>query len=379
MKKTFVISFIILVICGSLFAETKNIVSDIETISAAVMTKYCPDKRLSIWDVSASATDSLVVLKGETDNAQARDEFYQQVAARYPSMRFERQIILLPDEKIGTKSYGIVINSVETLRSGPSVFKDIVTQTLRGLPVRILKAESGYYLIKTDDGYLGWVDDDRITVGDKDFLKAWQKSAKVVYDHIEGVVYSRPSLLSRPVADVVLGNRFKIGRKRTFWIQVIFPDGRTGWLPKRFLVNEEEYLQRTPTIKSVMKTAFQLLGRPYLWGAASPKAMDCSGFIQTIFRRDDLLLPRDANMQVKIGTAVDTTNLPQHLQPADLLFWGPRPEKITHVGMYIGNGKFVHCSGEVRINSFIPSDADFNQYLRKNLRAVRRIIPVRTD
>lgn len=374
MQKSLLMLWLLLSFFGSIQAQNLDIQTEIEKISAEVKARYCPDTRVAVWEVKVIASDSTLQIKGETDNPAGRDEFLRLVKEKLPQVAGNCHIVLLPDETMGNESYGIVINSVETMRSGPSVFKDIVSQTLRGLPVRVLKRESGYVLIKTDDDYLGWVDADRIVIGDADFLNKWHSGPRAVYDRLEGVVYTRPHWRSQPLADVVLGNRFKVGRSRFIWTEVIFPDGRRGWVPKRFLVGEEEYQQRRPVAQEVIATARLFLGRPYLWGAASPKALDCSGFMQTIFRRHGLLLPRDANMQVTTGNAVDTTALPQHLQPGDLLFFGPRPEKITHTGLYIGAGKFIHSSGEVKINSFLPADPEYSAYLRRNLRAVRRVI-----
>jgi SH3-like domain-containing protein len=374
MRKSTFILIGILILQISLRAQPQDLVPQIKAIAEEVKARHCPDLRIAIWKIEISTSDTAIVITGETDKAVARAELIQKIKSQYPDLPIAVKITLLPDETLGSKSYGIVINSVETMRSGPSVFKDIVSQTLRGLPVRVLKAEAGYYLIQSDDGYLGWVDDDRIAVGDRAFLDSWQNSAKVVVDRLEAVVYERPSIQSQPVADAILGNRFRVGKKRLGWQEVIFPDGRRGWIWKRFVVAEEDYLKRQPTPETVVKTARQFLGRPYLWGAASPKALDCSGFMQTVFRRHGLLLPRDANMQVRVGTAVDTTSFPQYLQPGDLLFFGARPERITHTGMYIGNGKFIHSSGEVKINSFLQGDPDYSSQLRKNLRAVRRVI-----
>ena len=116
-----------------------------------------------------------------------------------------------------------------------------------------------------------------------------------------------------------------------------------------------------------------MLGRPYMWGAASPKQLDCSGFTQTVFRQHGYVLQRDASMQVFEGTAVDTANFPQNLKPGDLLFFSPVPDRITHVGIYIGDWEFIHSSGRVRLDSFNPDHPNYNNYRRKSIRAVRRI------
>ena len=79
-------------------------------------------------------------------------------------------------------------------------------------------------------------------------------------------------------------------------------------------------------------------------------------------------------MQVQEGIPIDTTDFPQDLQSGDLLFFSLDPDRITHVGIYLGNEQFIHCSGQVRIDSFNPAASNYNDYRRKTIRAVRRIV-----
>jgi cell wall-associated NlpC family hydrolase len=122
-----------------------------------------------------------------------------------------------------------------------------------------------------------------------------------------------------------------------------------------------------------------MMGLPYLWGGTSWKGVDCSGFTRTIYLMNGMLLPRDASQQVHVGKQVDTSADYGNLQPGDLLFFG-RPatdlsnERAVHVGMWLGNGQFIHSSGMVRISSFNPSDENFDAYnLNRFLRAKRMI------
>jgi cell wall-associated NlpC family hydrolase len=79
-------------------------------------------------------------------------------------------------------------------------------------------------------------------------------------------------------------------------------------------------------------------------------------------------------MQVKEGEEVPLTNNLSHLKPADLLFWGRNADRITHVGIYIGDKRFIHSDGIVRINSFDPDHEEYSEYRTRTLRAARRII-----
>jgi len=355
--------------------DTTMVIPKILEIGEQVRQQFCPDRRVSVWSFEVVNDDSLYVIKGETDQREAVPVLKAKLSAALPDEKIDLKILVLPDDTMNGQDFGIIINSVESLRSRPSVFADLLTQTLRGLTVEILKWDDDCYYVRTDDGYLGWIDDDRVVVGGDSLKTVWAQTEKVVFDDIEGVIYAKATKKSLPVADVVLGNRLKSAGRGGRWTAVELADGRKGFIPTRQLVTETEYLARKPSAEKVIATARSLLGRPYMWGATSPKALDCSGLTQTAYRRDGLVLLRDASMQANQGQPVDLTDFPNHLQPGDLLFFGSKPERITHTGIYIGDWQFIHCSGRVRINSFREGDDNFSAYLLKRLQKVQRVIP----
>ena len=93
-------------------------------------------------------------------------------------------------------------------------------------------------------------------------------------------------------------------------------------------------------IKTVLQRAFTLLGTPYRWGGSSPEAgFDCSGLVGYVFRTIGIDLPRVSRSMANEGTAVsDRTALAE----GDLVFFGKRG-RVDHVGIYLGEGKFVHA------------------------------------
>ncbi len=371
LKHIVLFSFIVIRI---LFADTTDVINRVNSISESLKKQYCPDKRTSVWLIEPQCEEGQYILRGETDNKPAQMELYRQIESTLPVIRFKNDVKVLPDDIMDGIIFAVPKNSIAILRRRPSVTEEMVTQTLRGLPLDILKEEHGFYLVRTDDGYLGWVSDDRVIEGDITFKEEWESSPKVVFVDLEGIVYSKPTKKAMPVSDVVMGNRFKIIEKRRKWTKVAYADGRMGYIRSKSLQDFEDYLQNPLIPENVIKTACSLIGRPYTWGAASPKEMDCSGFTQIVFRQNGYVLQRDASMQVFEGVAVDTADFPNNLKPADLIFFSPYPDRITHVGLYIGDYQFIHCSGRVRIDSFNPEDSNYNNYRRHSIRAVRRII-----
>jgi cell wall-associated NlpC family hydrolase len=92
---------------------------------------------------------------------------------------------------------------------------------------------------------------------------------------------------------------------------------------------------------SVVNLARQQLGRRYIFGGTTPSGFDCSGFTKYLMRAMGYDLPRTAAQQAQSGREVPRD--PSQLRPGDLLTFG-RGGRVTHIGMYIGNGRFIHAS-----------------------------------
>lgn len=93
-------------------------------------------------------------------------------------------------------------------------------------------------------------------------------------------------------------------------------------------------------MKTVLQRAFALLGTPYRWGGTSPDAgFDCSGLVGYVFRSIGIDLPRVSRAMANEGTPIADRNA---LNEGDLVFFGRRG-RVDHVGIYIGDGKFLHA------------------------------------
>jgi hypothetical protein len=91
---------------------------------------------------------------------------------------------------------------------------------------------------------------------------------------------------------------------------------------------------------SVLKTAKSFLGIKYLYGGEGKDGLDCSAFVQKVYKEHGKKLPRTSNEQYRCGRAVTK----QDLKPGDLVFFSDGNKTIGHVGIYLGNNKFIHAS-----------------------------------
>jgi gamma-D-glutamyl-L-lysine dipeptidyl-peptidase len=120
------------------------------------------------------------------------------------------------------------------------------------------------------------------------------------------------------------------------WLQIVLPDGRGAWIQRSDIVREPGTL----TIEQSIELAKRFLGFPYLWGGRSSYGYDCSGFTQMLVRSRGINMPRDADLQAAWDGVVAIDR--KDLHAGDLLFFGASADKITHTGMYIGDGEFIH-------------------------------------
>jgi cell wall-associated NlpC family hydrolase len=100
-------------------------------------------------------------------------------------------------------------------------------------------------------------------------------------------------------------------------------------------------------VNNIEWNAKQLLGLKYVWGATGPYNYDCSGFTQKIFRDAGIRIPRVSRDQAKVGQYVSFNQL----QRGDMVFFDTKKHplgKVTHVGIYLGNGNFIHASSAAK-------------------------------
>jgi len=124
----------------------------------------------------------------------------------------------------------------------------------------------------------------------------------------------------------------------------------------------------------VVETAISVLGTPYQWGGNAENGFDCSGLIQYAYGQHGIRVPRKGEDQAHAGAEV--TPVPEALRPGDILLFSAHENGgVTHVGMYVGESKFIHsASGGVKLSRLDPHDPDGAYWMERWVGA-RRVIP----
>jgi len=149
-----------------------------------------------------------------------------------------------------------------------------------------------------------------------------------------------------------------------------------GCSPKYdYTLHKPKVLFKKPSKKALKKMLDRTLGKDYRWAEEGPDKFDCSGLVYYCYGSMNMTTPRTAREQAKFGKTVS----PKDLQYGDLLFFDTTAHKrgaITHVGIYIGDGKFQHASNEregVKISSLN------DRYYKNRLRICKRYLPDEED
>lgn len=370
------IFFLLLVSCNLSPADesAQNIINSIKK-------EFAPDKRVAQFDITIDNGINGLVVKGQTNLPKAKEKLFSSLETA--GFTVIDSLESLPQVALGTKTYGIVNVSVCNIRSKKGHSQELATQSILGTPLRVYAKEKGWFRVQTPDGYLGWLDEGGFTWMDESTYQEWISAPKVMYIKDFGFSYNEPSFDATPISDLVSGNILKsIGIEGKF-LKVQYPDGREAYVAKSEVVNYQTWLAtRAPTPDHILQTAKSFLGRPYLWGGTSGKGVDCSGYTKMVYYLNGVQLARDASQQVHTGVEIATDKTLKNLKPGDLLFFGSpatatKKERIRHVGIYLGEGEFIHSSGDagVKIESLFPNAPNFAaERLNTFIRAKRMLI-----
>lgn len=377
---TCIIAFMALML-GSVTASAQENqgAGEVKRLTDEIRSRYAPDKRVAVFDINFTAEGQSVALQGKTTLPEAHSALVEALQGKGYTVK--SSVKMLPDgNALGEKIYGIINISTCALRASANYSAEMVTQALMGMPVKIIERD-GWYRIQTPDNYLAWTHRVGIHPVTLEELSAWNSAEKVIVTAHHGWVYASPKEDSEVISDVAGGCRLRhIGQKGKFY-RVAYPDGREGYIAKSISTTEREWrASLKQDAESIVATAKTMHGIPYLWGGTSAKGADCSGFVRTTLFMHDIIIPRDASQQAYTGEHIDIAADFSNLQVGDLIFFGQkatatRRERVVHVAIYIGQKRFIHSQGDVRISSFDKEDPLFDSYNLGRLLFAARVLP----
>ena len=339
--------------------------TELSGLIEAVRLKYVPDRRDDVFEVGVFEQDGKQMLRGVTTVPASKRELLESVVVKYPQIMDE--ILLLPDESVGDKIYGVVNVSVADLRMAADYDAGMGTQLLLGQPVRVLQHDK-WWRVKTPEGYVAWIPEGSFTRLAKEEFNEWVNAPKIVFTDLWGYAYEEADSKKGTSSDLVFCNLLKFEGEQGAFYKVSYPDGRKAFVLKEQSMPYDEWLStREISPEKVLEKALKFKGFPYIWGGTSSKGLDCSGFIKTVMLHFGIILRRDASQQAKTGIQVDISGGYGNLQPADLMFFGKKAEgenreRIRHVAFYMGNNLFIHAASSfVRISSLDPSSDIYDE------------------
>ena len=246
----------------------------------------------------------------------------------------------------------VVVVPVANMYSRPTEKADVVSQAIYGSNVKLLESRGEWSRIETADHYRGWTPSRylRIILTGNGYATA---GPTVQVESLFANIYAEPDVTKhKPVVtipfeaklEVVPGDPKGSGKgtskgteeSHEGWLHVRLAGQTLAWIQASDVVAEPKPL----TIQESIELAKRFLGLPYLWGGRSSYGFDCAGFTQMLVRARGINMPRDADQQAAWSGVARIER--KNLQAGDLLFFGSSEKQITHTGMYIGDGQFIH-------------------------------------
>ena len=225
--------------------------------------------------------------------------------------------------------YAICVVAAAPVRKEPNHRSEMVNQLLFGETMLVLEEKDEWFKIRsTYDDYEGWLTYHLIAPVDKQFAEADQY---FIASLLTNPVTLPDQLINAPMGAILTGFDEET---RLLWDAKYKYHGTYRGMKKPF---NSELLK---------KTIYQWINAPYLWGGKTFMGVDCSGFVQTVYKLLGIKLKRDAWQQAEQGHAVSL----ETSKEGDLAFFHNESGRVIHVGIVLENKQIAHASGKVRID-----------------------------
>lgn len=261
-----------------------------------------------------------------------------------------------PDNVYGSAKSGSVSGNAVRMRMGPSTDFAVVGSFNKGTEAKVSGEYDGWYEVSINGKY-GYIKKDYVKLGSA-VASPEKPMDKIGTISGNGVrMRSGPGTSYSVVGYYNKGIQVNVTGQTGNWYAVTYK-GLKGYISADYV----KIGTSNALADQIVATAKEYLGTPYIWGGTSPKGFDCSGFVYYVYQQYGYQLQRRASLQyANNGVSVSKSQL----QPGDLVFFSDSVDPIGHVGMYIGDGYFIHASsgkGCVCITALEGSSYYINHY-----------------
>jgi cell wall-associated NlpC family hydrolase len=339
-------------------------VSDLDRLLREVGGEYAPDSRTSVFEVAVENG----ALTGQTTVGDAVEALLTLLSDAGAPLRDE--VVRLPDPLLAGRRCALVTSPYAPVHARPAVTGTQVTQYVLGARLDVLTMRDGWLRVRGEDGYIGWTHPGFLETGDEAWAREWETgSAGEPMVSLDAELHDDAG---RTIARLPWGARVIRDQPRS----IRLPDGRHGVLGAGELIPVARRSDRFPARgDSVVRSAREWLGVPYVWGGVTQAGADCSGLVQSVLWMHGIALPRDSDMQALVGEAVEPDLAA--LLPGDLVFFAEEEAPVTHVALSMGAGEIIHSAlvnGEVAVDD-LRAGGDVERRLAAMLSGVRRVLP----
>lgn len=252
--------------------------------------------------------------------------------------------------------------------------QEVCDELLSGWTVTILERRGNWLKILTDYGYSGWLNDCGLRCLNQQQCSRWADSPfdVLLIQRLTDVLAS-PKVQALRLTTLFMGSHvIACGTQEDGWQKIQLADATTGYVPAiaasslpRLKVIPKEPAKQDALRSDILAYASSYLGAQYRWGGKTHEGIDCSGLSFMSYFMCGITIYRDAAIQ----SGYPVKEIPfSEIKPADLLYFP------GHVALYIGNGQYIHCTGNVKsfgcmINSLHPDAPDYRADLAESLYA----------